>query len=249
MIGILLIALGLYIGGIYMSYEAVKAGPGGFLGLHYLLLDCLANTLLRLLELLCGRKSGVDHGLLHKFQRIARRTSKGNLLTVTVRGTGVGHGVAVVPVRHHFNIHGSVPSRGKFTHKLHTLLNGKDIHTINANTGDVITHLIVVRVRRVAIDGGAHTVLVVLNTEDHWKFPQTGHVSALPDLSLIGGTVTVAANGDVHWLTWLDGVLVGECQSSAQGDLRTDNAGTSPKVSRLVVEMHGTALGLGHAAR
>lgn len=78
--------------------------------------------------------------------------------------------------------------------------------------------------------------------------PQAGHVGRLPNLSLVGGPVTVAGDGNVHGLAGLGGVLVGKGQTGAEGDLGADDAGPAPEVSGLVVEVHGTSLGLGHAA-
>lgn len=249
MVGVLLVTLGLHIGGINMGKEAVEAGLRELLGRHDLLLHLLTNTLLGILDLLGSGKTGINHGLLHELQRITGGSGEGNLLTVAVRGTGIGHGVAVVTVGHHLDVHGPVASRSEFPDEFHTLLHGKDVHAVNADTGDVVAHLVVVRVRGVAVDGGTHTVLVVLNAEDHRQFPQTGHVGRLPDLSLVGGTVTVTGDGHVHGLTGLGVVLVGKGQPSSERNLCTDDAGTTPEVPGLVVEVHRSALGLGHAAR
>jgi len=49
-----------------------------------------------------------------------------------------------------------------------------------------------------------HAVVVVLRDEDHGEVPQLAHVGGLPDLSLVGGTVSVARHRDRRLLTCCD---------------------------------------------
>ena len=248
MVRVLLVALGLHISGVNVGEKTVEAGLGKFLGRHNLLLHLLPDALLNVLELLGGGKAGIDHGLLNELQRIAGGSGEGNLLAVAVGGAGIGHGVAVVAVCHHLDVHGPVTGGGEFADELHALLDGQDVHAVDADAGDVVAHLVVVRVGGVAVDGGTHAVLVVFDAEDHREFPQAGHVGRLPYLTLVGGTVAVAGDGNVHGFAGLGVVLVGEGQASAEGDLRADDANSAPEVTGLVVEVHRPALGLGHAA-
>jgi hypothetical protein len=97
---------------------------------------------------------------------------------------------------------------------------------------------------RVTVNGPSHTILVILNAKDHGKFPEGGHVGRLPNLSLVGGTVSVTGNGDVHGLTRFGIVIVGKCEASSYGHLGTDNTVSTVEIPLLVVEVYGSTLGL-----
>ena len=76
------------------------------------------------------------------------------------------------------------------------------------------------------------------------QVPQLGHIEALKDLALVGGTVSVHGEGGV--LVGLAHVLLSECDSRSDGDLRADDAVTSEE--GLCEDVHGTALAVRHAA-
>ena len=78
--------------------------------------------------------------------------------------------------------------------------------------------------------------VLTLATEDHGKVPELGHVEGLEDLTLVGGTVTVKSKGDVL----LAVVLVGESETSTDGDLSTDD--TVATVEAGGEHVHGTTL-------
>ena len=81
--------------------------------------------------------------------------------------------------------------------------------------------------------------MLTLATEDHGKVPELGHVEGLEDLILVGGTVTVKSKGDVL----LAVVLVGESETSTDGDLGTDD--TVATVEAGGEHVHGTTLAVG----
>lgn len=82
---------------------------------------------------------------------------------------------------------------------------------------------------------------------DTYQLPEIRHVGGLPDLSLVGGTVSVTANGAIHGLTRFRLVLGRKGKSGTHGHLRTDDSLSSIKVSSLIIKVHGTSLTLGHA--
>ena len=82
--------------------------------------------------------------------------------------------------------------------------------------------------------------MLTLATEDHGKVPELGHVEGLEDLTLVGSTVTVEGEGDVLLVV----VLVGESETSADGDLGTDD--TVATVEAGGEHVHGTTLAVGN---
>mmetsp|Transcript_12615 Transcript_12615/g.18395 ORF Transcript_12615/g.18395 Transcript_12615/m.18395 type:complete len:206 (+) Transcript_12615:475-1092(+) len=154
--------------------------------------------------------------------------------------------MSVVTVGHHLNVHGTISRSAKLLDESHSLLDSEDVHTINTDTGDVVAHLVIIRMTGVTVDGSSHTVAVVLNTENHGQLPQTGHIGRFPNLSLVGGTISIACNGDIHILTRLGVVFIGKGKSGTNGNLRTDNPLSTEEVILFRVEMHGSSLPLGH---
>mmetsp|Transcript_16608 Transcript_16608/g.34045 ORF Transcript_16608/g.34045 Transcript_16608/m.34045 type:complete len:291 (-) Transcript_16608:66-938(-) len=155
--------------------------------------------------------------------------------------------MSVVAVRHHLNVHGTIPRGAEIPNKGHTALDCEEVHAVNTNPRDVIAHLVVVRVGRVAVNGGTHAIVVVLDAEDHGELPERRHVGRLPDLPLIRGTVTITRDCNIHVLPRLGVVLISEGESHADRDLRPDNTGSTPEVVLLVIEVHRPALRLGHS--
>mmetsp|Transcript_12019 Transcript_12019/g.25419 ORF Transcript_12019/g.25419 Transcript_12019/m.25419 type:complete len:238 (+) Transcript_12019:628-1341(+) len=98
-----------------------------------------------------------------------------------------------------------------------------------------------------AVDRGSHTVVVVFDAKDHGQIPKVRHVGRLPDLSLVGGTVTVAGDRALHVLAGLGIVLVGKGQTGSDRYLGTDDTVATEKVVFLAVHVHGTTLSLGDA--
>lgn len=75
------------------------------------------------------------------------------------------------------------------------------------------------------------------------KVPQLGHVEALEDLTLIGGTVSVHSEGSM--LIGLAHVLLGEGDTSTDGHLSTDN--TVSTEERFCEDMHRAAFTVRHS--
>lgn len=81
--------------------------------------------------------------------------------THSVGGTGVGHGVASVSVGDEFVDEGTVALSGPLLAECDGLLAGKDVHTVDLETRDVLTTLVVLGQGGGAVGGSTHTVLVV----------------------------------------------------------------------------------------
>mmetsp|Transcript_18095 Transcript_18095/g.25092 ORF Transcript_18095/g.25092 Transcript_18095/m.25092 type:complete len:253 (-) Transcript_18095:286-1044(-) len=151
--------------------------------------------------------------------------------------------MTVITVGHHFDVHGSVAGTAILLDKSHALLDGQNIHTVDTNSGNMISHFEIIIVRGMTINTGTHAVMVVFNAKNHGQFPQRRHVGGFPNLSLIGRTISVTGNGDIHGFARLGIVFIGKGQSVSDGYLGTDNSVSAVKVVFLVVKMHGSTLG------
>jgi hypothetical protein len=159
--------------------------------------------------------------------------------TYAVGCAGVGHGVASVAVGDVFVDEGTLAGGAVLLSVLDGGLDGEDVHAVDLQTGDVLAALVVLGDGRRAVGSGTHAVLVVLAAEDDGELPQTGHVVGLEDLTLVGGTVTVEGEGDLL----LALVLLGKGDTSADGDLGTDDTVSAVEAGR--EHVHGTALSVG----
>mmetsp|Transcript_9951 Transcript_9951/g.14300 ORF Transcript_9951/g.14300 Transcript_9951/m.14300 type:complete len:212 (-) Transcript_9951:645-1280(-) len=148
--------------------QGVKSWFSGFLSLENILLHLLADFLLLLLELCLVTESCIDNGLLQELQRITCGTSQCNFFTVTVSCSRIGHGVSVVTVGHHLNIHRTVSASTVVFDELHTLGDSQHVHSVDSNSRNGITHLVVITDTGVSIHRSSHTVVVVFNAKDHW---------------------------------------------------------------------------------
>ena len=230
-----------------MQKEVVQYGTGRFLGLEDFGLDLLPDGFFLFLEFFGFVKAGVDHGLFEEFQGVTGGSGEGDFFAVAVGGAGVRHGVSVVTVGHHFDVHGSVAGSAVVLDVAHALGHGQDVHAVDADTGNGIAHFVIIGNARMTVHGGPHAVVVVFNAKNHGEFPERRHVGCLPYLSLVGSPVTVTSNGDLHLVGRSGVVFVGKGQTGSDGDLGTDNAGASEKVILFVVKVHGSALALGIA--
>lgn len=223
-----------------VSEQGLSVGgrQGGLLGALGSLSDLLTDVLLDLLELLLGSDAELDETGLHTGDGVVVRTHVLDLLTGTVGGSGVGHGVATVTVGLVLNNNGTV-LQGVLTGELRAAVDSKHVHGVDLQTGDILTTLVELGHGRGAAGGGAHTVLVVLASEDAGDLPELGHVVGLEHLALVGGTVTVKGEGDEGLLV----VLVGERQTETKRDLGTDNTVTTEE--SLGVHVHGATFALG----
>jgi hypothetical protein len=239
-------------------------GDGHGLSNGDLLVDVLAGLLVDGLELLLGDDAPVEHLLLESGNGVVCRTHALDLLTGSVGGTGVGHGVASVSVCDVLENKRTVVVGGPLLSVLDGGLDGKDIHTVDLETRNVLTTLVVVGQGGRTVSSGTHTVLVVcrfvlasllldsnlskawllggkltLATEKGRQLPELGHVESLKDLTLVAGTVTV--QNDTSLLA--ASVLVCESQTGTDGDLGTDD--TVSTVEALAEHVHGTTLSVG----
>jgi hypothetical protein len=131
---------------------------------------------------------------------------------------------------------GTLASGGPLLSVLDGGLDGEDVHTVDLQTRDVLSTLVVVGESGRAVSSGTHTVLVVcalsanltleleynvrtLATEDDGQVPELGHVEGLEDLTLVGSTVTVEGKGDVLLVL----VLACKGNASADGNLSTND--------------------------
>ena len=80
---------------------------------------------------------------------------------------------------------------------------------------------------------------LTLTAEENGEVPQLGHVVGLEDLTLVGGTVTVQDDTGGGLLV----VLLGESETSTDGDLSTDDTVTTVEVGG--EHVHGTTLSVG----
>ena len=113
------------------------------------------------LEVLLGQHAPVQDLLLEAGDGVVGAAHALDLLTATVGGTGVGHGVATVPVGDILEDQGTVAGDGVVLGVLDGGLGGQDVHTVDLDTGDVLTTLVVVGQGGGPGGGSTHTVFVV----------------------------------------------------------------------------------------
>lgn len=220
-----------------------------------LLVDVSASLLVESFEFLLRSNVPVQDVLLEAGNGVVGGAHALDLLTSTVGSTGVGHGVTTVAVGNVLQDHGSGAVLGELLAVLDGGLDGEDVHTIDLETRDVLSALVVVGQGGGPSGGGTHTVLVVCDTSVYWLYsrargkieltlapekggqlPELGHVESLEDLTLVGGTITVQDDSSILPAS----VLVGESETSANGDLGTDDTVTA--IETLGEHVHGATL-------
>mmetsp|Transcript_8034 Transcript_8034/g.14615 ORF Transcript_8034/g.14615 Transcript_8034/m.14615 type:complete len:219 (-) Transcript_8034:119-775(-) len=92
------------------------------------------------------------------------------------------------------------------------------------------------------INTRSHAVMIIFNTENHGQFPQGCHVGSFPYLSLIGSTIPITGNGDIHGFTRFGIVLVSKGQSRSNRYLGTDNTLSTIEVPIFIVKVHTSTL-------
>lgn len=201
--------------------------------------DVVAGLLVDLLELLLSGNLPLEDSLLESGNGVVGGTHALDLLTGTVGGARVGHGVTTVAVGDVLEDHGALVGSGPLLTVLDGSLDGKDVHAVDLEARDVLTTLVVVGQGGGTGSRGTHTVLVVLTAEEGREVPELGHVEGLEDLTLVGGTITVEDDGGV--LAAL--VLVGEGKAGSDRDLGTDDTVTAVEAGG--EHVHGTTLTVG----
>lgn len=84
-----------------------------------------------------------------------------DLFASSVGGSGVRHGVTSVSVGNVFEDERAIARGGVLAGVLDGCLYGKDVHSVDLETGDVLTTLVVVRECGGAVGCGTHTIFVV----------------------------------------------------------------------------------------
>ena len=236
-----------------------RIGDRHGLGGSDLLVDVAASLLVEPLEVLLSSDTPVKDPLLESGNGVVGGAHALDLLTGTVGGTGVGHGVTTVTVGDVLENHGALLGASPLLSVLDGGLDSEDVHAVDLETRDVLTTLVVLGEGGRAGSGGTHTVLVVWNAmisrlshhavrsslltltaEQGGELPELGHVESLEDLTLVASTVTVQDDAGLAVLV----VLVGESETSTNGDLRTDDTVTA--VEALGEHVHGTTLAVGN---
>lgn len=136
-------------------------GDGHGLGGGDLLVDVGASGLVDGLELVLGGDTPLEDLLLESGDGVVGAAHALDLLTATVGGTGVGHGVTTVTVGDVLEDKGSLAGDGVVLAVLDGGLGGQDVHAVDLETGNVLTTLVVLGQGGGAGGGGTHTVLVV----------------------------------------------------------------------------------------
>mmetsp|Transcript_14268 Transcript_14268/g.21430 ORF Transcript_14268/g.21430 Transcript_14268/m.21430 type:complete len:232 (-) Transcript_14268:294-989(-) len=156
--------------------------------------------------------------------------------------------MSMVTISHHLNVHGSISRSAPFLDKPHSLLDSKNVHTINTESWNVISHLVIIRMTGMTFNTSSHTKTIILNAENHGQLPQTGHIRTLPNLSLIRSSISIASNCNIHFLTRLSIVLIRKRQSSTNGNLRSNNPLPTEEIVFFGIKVHRTTLSLGHTS-
>lgn len=187
-----------------------RVGNGHGLGGGHLLIDVRTSLLVDGLELLLGGHRPVENVLLQALNGIVGASHALDLLTGTVRGAGVRHGVTSIPVGDILKNHGAVVGISPLLAVLDSRLDSETVHAVDLETRDVLATLVVVRESGRPVGRCTHTVLVVCNpvsflsplflhirmsptlaAKQCRQLPQLCHVKSLKHLSLVAGTITV----------------------------------------------------------
>ncbi|EEQ38862.1 hypothetical protein CLUG_02988 [Clavispora lusitaniae ATCC 42720] len=206
------------------------------LSLGGLLVNVLSSSLVVRLDFLFSGNVLVQEDGLQTGNRVVSGSHVLNFLSGSVSGTWVGHGVTTVSVGLVLQNQWTVTARTPVLGELGGSVAGQDVHTVNLQTWNVLTSLVVLGHGRGSGSRSTHTVLVVLTSKDTWQVPQLSHVVRFENLTLVGSTVTVQGESG----TLVVSVLVGKGQTSAQWNSSTDNTVTT--VEAWSKHVHGTTL-------
>lgn len=126
-----------------------------------LAVDCGTGLLIDGLELVLGCDVPLDEFLLEPSDGILGGSHTLDLLAGSVGGSWVRHGVASVSVGDVFEDDRTVAGCGVLAGVLDCCLYGEDVHSVDLETRDVLTTLVVVCEGGRAVGCGTHTVFVV----------------------------------------------------------------------------------------
>ena len=161
-----------------------------------------------------------------------------DLLAGSVGDSGVGHGVTMISIGNEFNEEGTVAFGAVILCKAHCLTHDKNVLAVDFEAWNQISSSVELGVVRSSIVRGSHSVEVVLAHVDHWKFPESSHVSSFIDLTLVGSTITIHSNCYIRF------VLILDCKGkpSADWNLSSNNTISSVEVVLGVIVMHRATL-------
>lgn len=138
-----------------------RVGDGHGLGGGNLLIDVRTGLLVDGLELLLGGHGPVENVLLQALDGVVGASHALDLLTGTVRGSGVGHGVTSIPVGDILKNHRAVVGISPLLAVLDSRLDSETVHAVDLETRDVLATLVVVCESGRPVGRCTHTVLVV----------------------------------------------------------------------------------------
>lgn len=150
-----------------LHIDVLKQDAGNRLWLRHslsdsaLLVHVASGLLVDGLELFLRRDVPFENVLLEARDGVVCAAHALDLLAGTVGGTGVGHGVASVPVGDILEHEGSVAGIRPLLAVLNGGLDSEAVHAVDLETGNVLSTLVVVRQGRGTGRGGTHTILVV----------------------------------------------------------------------------------------
>jgi hypothetical protein len=164
--------------------------------LNDLLVNQLSRLLLLRLELRLGEDNPLKDALAETLDRVLGRTHVGDLVTGTVGRSGSRHGVSTRTVSNEFHDQRTLSGHSVLLGEGSSLLDCKDIHTVDLQSGNVLTVLEVLGQDGGTSGGRTHAILV-LTSKDDLEVPELGHVVRLEDLALVRSTISVKSEAGV----------------------------------------------------
>jgi hypothetical protein len=185
------------------------------LSLSDLLVNQLSRLLLQRLELRLDEDNPLTDALVETLDRVLDRTHVGDLVTGTVGRPGSRHGVSTATVSKEFHDQRTLYGHSILHGEGSSLLDCKDIHTVDLQSGNVPTVLEVLGQDGGTSGGRTHAILVVLTSKDDLDVPELGHVVRLEDLALVRSTISAQSEAGVG----LALTLHGESDTGTDGNL------------------------------
>src|SRR5215472_5811318 len=122
----------------------------------------------------------------------------------------------------------------------------RDVHTVDLLAGNAEHRPAAIKLfcaRARAPDMGPHGVAVILDDVEDRQLPQRGHVEALIDLALIGGTLAEISKADAV----VSSIFVGEGDTGAERRRRAHDAVPAVEIPLDREHVHGAAFAFGVA--
>src|SRR5690606_27490908 len=108
----------------------------------------------------------------------------------------IGHGVPAIAIGQHFEDVRPLPRPRMLNGAFGSVFHHANIHAVDLFAGDIEGQPALGEIGgcRGTLNGGAHGVFVVFDHIDDRQVPELGHVEALVNLALVGGSVTEIGN-------------------------------------------------------